>query len=57
MSNAVRTRKLYAFCLALTLLLSQAAIARSAPDFNESWQTVSPSRPFPPTQYVPSHDY
>jgi aminopeptidase N len=57
MSKAVRTRKLYAFCLALTLLLSQAAIARSAPDFNESWQTVSPSRPFPPTQYIPSHDY
>jgi len=57
MSNAVRTRKLYAFCLALILLLSQAAIAYSAPDFNESWQTVSSPRPLPPPQYVPSHDY
>jgi aminopeptidase N len=57
MSNVVRTKKLYAFCLALIVLLSQAAIARSAPDFNESWQTVSSSRSFPPAQYVPSHDY
>ncbi len=57
MSNAVRTRRLYIFCLALILLLSQAAIAHNAPDFNESWQTVSPQRPLPPPQYVPSHDY
>ncbi len=57
MFNPVRTRKLYAFCLILIVLLSQAAIARSAPDFNESWQTVSSPRPFPPPQYVPSHDY
>jgi len=32
-------------------------MARSVPHFNESGQTVSSSRPFPPAQYVPSHDY
>ncbi len=57
MSNHLRTRKPYAFCLILIVLLSQAALAHGAPDFNESWQTVSSPRPFPPPQYVPSHDY
>ncbi|MEP6741186.1 MAG: M1 family aminopeptidase [bacterium] len=56
MSNAVRLRTSYAVCLALIVLLLQTAIVRSAPDFNESLQTAS-SRPFPPPQYVPSHDY
>src|ERR1051325_4714741 len=51
------TRSASAFLLGFILLLSQSAIVRSAPDFNELRQTASPARPFPPTQYVPSHDY
>ncbi|HKP46354.1 MAG TPA: M1 family aminopeptidase [Pyrinomonadaceae bacterium] len=51
------TRKPYALFLAVVLLLSQFAAAKSAPDFNELPQTAAPARPFPPAQYIPSHDY
>lgn len=54
MSHVLRTRKLFAYCLVLIVLFSQAAIARSAPHFSEPGQTVSSSRPFPPAQFVPS---
>jgi len=57
MCNAISTRKLNAFLLAVVVLLSPAAIVRSAPNFNVSSQTASSSRPFPPPQYIPSHDY
>ena len=59
MSNCISTRKLNAFLLAVLVLLSPAAIVRSAPNFNVSSQTASSSssRPFPPPQYIPSHDY
>src|SRR6185295_4974738 len=57
MNNIMLKTKLNAFCLALIVLLSQAATVLSAPDFNEFWQTASAPRSFPPPQYVPSHDY
>lgn len=57
MPNAIRRRKLNALSLVLIVLLWQAAIAHSAPEFNDSWQTTAPSRLFPPPQYIPSHDY
>jgi aminopeptidase N len=57
MSNTLRQRKLNALCLSLIILLSQAAVAHSAPDFNQSGQNAGPAGPFPPPQYVPSHDY
>jgi aminopeptidase N len=57
MCNAISTRKLNAFLLAVVVLLSPAAIVRSAPNFDVSSQTASTSRTFPPPQYIPSHDY
>jgi aminopeptidase N len=49
-------RNLSALCLVVIIILAQTAFARPAPDFGQTPQTPT-ARPFPPTQYIPNHDF
>ncbi len=46
-----------ALLLALILILSPVSLGRPAPDFTQTPHTQRASPPFPPTQYVPDHDF
>ncbi|MDQ2976252.1 MAG: HEAT repeat domain-containing protein [Acidobacteriota bacterium] len=46
-----------ALSLILVIVLAPTSFGRPAPDFNESSQVQRQGRSFPPTQYIPSHDY
>ena len=57
MNNGLFRRELSALSLALLMVLGQASFGRPAPDFDKQLQTPQQSRPFPPTQYIPDHDF
>src|SRR5712691_7482011 len=46
-----------ALLLALILILSPVSLGRPATDFTQTPQKQRASPPFPPTQYVPDHDF
>jgi aminopeptidase N len=50
-------RELSVLSLVLLLTLAQTSFSRAAPDFDQALQTLQQSRPFPPTQYIPDHDF
>jgi len=57
MNNGLFRRELSAFSLALLMVLGQTSFGRPAPDFDKQLQTPQQSRPFPPTQYIPDHNF
>ena len=57
MNHRLFRRELLAFSLVVLMVLVQTSFAHPAPDFNEAFQTQGTSRPFPPTQYIPDHDF
>src|SRR5882724_4650319 len=57
MNNSLFRRELSALSLALLMVLGQTSFGRPAPDFDKQLQTPPQSRPFPPTQYIPDHDF
>ena len=46
-----------ALLLALILILSPVSLGRPATDLTQTPQKQRASPPFPPTQYVPDHDF
>lgn len=57
MRQRVFRRNLSVLSLILVIVLAPTSFGRSAPDFNQASQAQRQRRPFPPTQYIPSHDY
>src|SRR5712691_2745517 len=57
MYQHVFRRNVPVLTLVLVIVLAQASFARPAPDFDQTPQTPHASRPFPPTQYIPDHDF
>ena len=57
MINGLFRRELSALSLALLMVLGQTSFGRPVPDFDKQLQTPQQSRPFPPTQYIPDHDF
>jgi hypothetical protein len=48
---------IYTLSLVLLMLFAQTAFGRRVPGFDETPQTPVLQRPFPPTQYIPNHDF
>jgi len=57
MNHRFFRRELSALSLALLMVLAQTSFSRPAPDFDKALQTPQQPRPFPPTQYIPDHDF
>ena len=57
MNHRLFRRELSALCLALLMVLAQTSFGRPAPVFEKALQTPQQPRPFPPTQYIPDHDF
>jgi aminopeptidase N len=57
MNTGLFRRELSALSLALLIVLGQTSFGRPAPDFDKQLQTPQQSRPFPPTQYIPDHNF
>ncbi len=57
MNQCLFRRELSALSLIALLLLAPASFARATPVFDKTPQTIQQSRPFPPTQYIPDHDF
>ena len=57
MNHRLFRRQLSAFALIALMLFAQTAFARPLPVFDKTLQTPQQSRPFPPTQYIPDHDF
>lgn len=57
MNHRLFRRDLSALSLALLMVLAQTSFSRPAPDFDKPLQTPQQPRPFPPTQYIPDHDF
>jgi aminopeptidase N len=57
MKHRLFRRGVSALALVLLLVGAQTSFARRAPDFDKQRQTPQQSRPFPPTQYIPDHDF
>ena len=57
MKHRLFRRGVSALALLLLLVVAQTSFARRAPDFDKQRQTPQQSRPFPPTQYIPDHDF
>ncbi len=57
MNHGLFRRELRALSLALLLILAQTSFANSLPVFDQLVQTQSRSPSFPPTRYIPDHDF
>jgi aminopeptidase N len=57
MNTGLFRRELSALSLALLIVLGQTSFGRPAPDFDKQLQTPQQSRPFPPAQYIPDHNF
>jgi len=56
-SNAFISLRASLYCPILILLFSLGISGRPAPDYSSAQQTLWQSRPFPPAQYIPDHDF
>lgn len=50
-------RELSALTLVALMVLAQTSFARPLPVFDKALQTPQQTRPFPPTRYIPDHDF
>ncbi len=57
MNRYLIRRELFALSLALILIVAQISFGRAIPDLDKTLQTAQQLRPFPPTQYIPDHDF
>jgi aminopeptidase N len=57
MHHHVGRRNLATLSLVLVLVFAQASLGRPVPDFDAAPQTPNPSRPLPPPQYIPDHNF
>ncbi len=57
MNHCLFRRELSALSLIVLMALAQTSFGRPAPVFDKLLQTPQQSRPFPPTQYIPDHDF
>ncbi|MGZ8843956.1 MAG: hypothetical protein ACXW18_09865 [Pyrinomonadaceae bacterium] len=57
MNHCLFRRELSALSLIVLMSLAQTSFGRPAPVFDKLLQTPQQSRPFPPTQYIPDHDF
>jgi aminopeptidase N len=57
MNHRLFRRQLSVVSLALLMVLAQTSFSNPAPDFDKPLQTLQQSRPLPPTQYIPDHDF
>jgi len=56
MNHRVIRREVLVLSLIALIVLAQTSFSRT-PDFSETFQTQSTSRTFPPTRYIPDHDF
>lgn len=57
MNHHLFRRELSALSLIVLMAFAQTSFGRPAPVFDKLLQTPQQSRPFPPTQYIPDHDF
>jgi aminopeptidase N len=57
MNHRFFRRELSALTLVLLLVLAQTSFGRPSPNVNKVVQRPQQTRPFPPTQYIPDHDF
>ena len=57
MNHRLFRRELSVLSLALVLVLTTTSLGRALPVVDKVIQTIQQSRPFPPTQYIPDHDF
>src|SRR6266496_2142428 len=57
MNRDLNRRGLFALSLAILLAVAQMSFGRANPELEKTFQATQQARAFPPTQYIPDHDF